>query len=37
LEIMLKELSPEGLIYQVRAKSEQEARDLLKMAERYSR
>lgn len=37
LEIMLKELSPEGLIYQISANSEQEARDLLKMAEAYKK
>lgn len=34
LEIMLRELSPEGLMYHIVAGSEQEARDLLKMAER---
>lgn len=35
LEIMLKELSPEGLMYHIVAKSEQEARDLMKMASGY--
>ena len=34
LEILLKELSPEGLLYHIRAESEQDAKDLLKMAER---
>lgn len=34
LERMLKELPPEGLLYHISARSEQEARDLLKMTER---
>lgn len=34
LGILLEELSPEGLMYSISADSEQEARDLLKMAEK---
>lgn len=37
LEIMLKELRPEGLMYMIDARSEEEAKDLLKMAEKWSR
>lgn len=37
LEFMLKELSPEGLMYRIAAKSEAEAKDLLRMAEKYSK
>lgn len=34
---MLKELRPEGLMYMIDARSEEEAKDLLKMAEKWSR
>ena len=37
LETMLQELSPEGLHYTIRCKNEEEARDMLKLAEKYKR
>lgn len=37
LEIMLKELKPEGLMYLIEAKTEDEAKDLMKIAEKYSK
>ena len=35
LEIMLKELEPEGLMYTIDARSQEEAENLLKMAEKW--
>lgn len=37
LEIMLKEIEPEGVMYNITAKSEEEAEELMKLAEKYIR